>query len=67
MDVRFLAAAGYQLWACVSGTEYITVPIPICEPNIDTSEEGVLHIAGEKTDITPVISTKDHKPNLKTS
>ena len=63
MDVRFLAAAGYQLWACVS--EYVA--ISVCEPNMDTAEQGVLHTVGEETDITPIISTKDHRPNLKTS
>ena len=67
-DVRYLGAAGYPLWECptVSGVIIEYVPIPTCAPDMDTDEEGTLHTAGQKEDITPVITTKDHKPKLKT-
>jgi hypothetical protein len=56
----------YVEGVCVSGTvEYIT--IPVCGPAMESGEQGVLHTVGEKIDDTPIISTKDYRPGLKTS
>ena len=68
MDVRYISTAGYSLWevTCVSGTIIEYVPLPIGEPDMDTDEKGTLHTTGQKEDIAPVITTKDHKPKLKT-
>ena len=67
-DVRYLSSAGYPLWECitVSGVIIEYVPISTCAPDVETGKEGTLHTTGRKEDIAPVITTKDHKPKLKT-
>jgi hypothetical protein len=64
----------YGTGATTSDDEYLYVEevcvveyIPACGPDMEADEHGVLHIVSEKIDATPTISTRDYRPELKTS